>query len=253
MTYHISITHSDLQAYADGQLTPDRKREVEAHLKEHAKDAAIVEEYRQLNKDMHAIYDPVLTEQIPSQLSVQPRTKLRWRVAASVAWLMLGIAIGWQLQPTRLLLTENDNVFKKHLIQPAAFAHSIYSPEIRHPVEVMANEQKHLVAWLSKRLKSKIQAPDLTKRGYELVGGRLLPSIDRMAAQLMYQREDGNRITLYIRNGVWDNQVTAFQYSRYDGIGVLYWIDGPLGYAVLGSVDKEELFKLSEHIYQQLN
>ena len=34
----------------------------------------------------------------------------------------------------------------------AVLAHVVYSPEVRHPVEVRAAQQEHLVQWLSKRL-----------------------------------------------------------------------------------------------------
>ncbi len=47
-------------------------------------------------------------------------------------------------------------------------------PEVRHPVEVTAAQQDHLVQWLSKRVGRPLKVPVLAAEGYELVGGRLL-------------------------------------------------------------------------------
>jgi len=253
MTYRIPITQSDLQAYTDGQLSPKRQREVEAYLQENPDAAAKVEDYRLINESIHDFYDPVLQESLPAHLKVQSTgARFRqWRVAAAVLWLGLGGVIGWQLHP--VVVTGPVDTLRAQLVNPAAFAHVIYTPEVRHPVEVSGDQQTHMAKWLSKRLNTTIKVPDLTEQGYELVGGRLLPSTDRMAAQFMYQRGDGLRVTLYSRHGAWDNKQTSFQYTRQKNTSVFYWIDGPLGFALVGDLGKKELFKLSESIYQQLN
>lgn len=41
----------------------------------------------------------------------------------------------------------------------AAVAYAVYSPEKRHPVEVGADQEQHLVNWLSKRLGAILKAP----------------------------------------------------------------------------------------------
>lgn len=140
-----------------------------------------------------------------------------------------------------------------HLVQRASFAHAIYSAENRHPVEVSAQEEHHLVGWLSKRLHTDIKAPDLSKNNYQLIGGRLLPSTNRMAAQFMYQNSNGIRITLYIRRGAWSNNKTIFHFSNRQDTSVLYWINGEMGYALTGRLNKVELLKLSEQVYQQIS
>jgi anti-sigma factor RsiW len=138
------------------------------------------------------------------------------------------------------------------LVQPAAFAHTVYTTDVRHPVEVTADKEQHLVSWLSKRLHTDIAAPNLAGQGYRLIGGRLLPSTNRMAAQFMYEQGDGTRVTLYVRRGVWDNSTTSFRFDTKDKLGVFYWIDGPLGYALTGELSRAELLALSETIYDQL-
>lgn len=88
-------------------------------------------------------------------------------------------------------------------VQDAAIAHAVFTPEQRHPVEVGAGEQTHLLQWLSRRLGTPLQAPDFSAQGFALVGGRLLPAGAGEAtpparAQFMYQDAPGARLTLYV-------------------------------------------------------
>lgn len=69
----------------------------------------------------------------------------------------------------------------------------------------------------------------------------------------MYQEASGERLTLYIRADKSDTGETAFRYSYENEIGVFYWIDGEVGYALAGRMEKEELLDVANLIYRQLN
>jgi anti-sigma factor RsiW len=139
------------------------------------------------------------------------------------------------------------------LPQQAALAHVVYSPEVLHPVEVRADDEAHLVHWLSKRLGAPVRAPHLRDSGYELVGGRLLPGETGPAAQFMYQDATGRRLTLYVRIAAADNRETAFRYAQEGKVGVFYWVDGPFGYALSGELDRPRLLQVAESVYRALN
>lgn len=264
MTTEKTVTDSDLQAYVDNQLGPERRKDVEAYLQTHPEAAELVNDYRLLNQSIRNLYDPILDAKPPKRLQrIQAKRKTEShrlsRVAAASVWLAIGGVIGWSahspqvLMPTLWGLRQNIDGQETDLAQPASFAHAIYSVETKHPVEIGADQQQHLIGWLSKRLHTDIKAPDLSKNHFRLIGGRLLPSTNRMAAQFMYQHDDGSRISLYIRRGDWGNTQTAFHFSNQNGISVLYWIHGELGYALSGKIKKEELLQLSEQVYEQIN
>ncbi len=268
MNQFTEITDAEIQAYVDNQLDPERYREIEIYIQTHPEIAELITDYQSLNRSIHELYDPVLDEELPEQYShtrsykkptkrtISYRKPIQHKlikVAASLAWLTIGGIAGWNFHPANIILTESIDGQETHLVQPASFAHAIYSTETRHPVEVLAKEEKHLEGWLSKRLHTDIKAPDLSKNNFELMGGRLLPSTNRMAAQFMYERKDNTRITLYIRRGAWRNNKTAFHYSNQGSISVLYWIDGEMGYALVGDLDKSELFNLSQDVFQQIS
>jgi anti-sigma factor RsiW len=140
------------------------------------------------------------------------------------------------------------------LARRAAVAHATYSPEVRHPVEVGADQEAHLVTWLSKRLGTQLRAPKLEAVGYNLVGGRLLPGEQGPVAHFMYQCNRGTRVTLYVRSDMAAQRSTAFRYSREGNVDVYYWVDSKLGYAVSsGDISKETLLDVANAAYQQLN
>ena len=45
---------------------------------------------------------------------------------------------------------------------------------------------------------------------------------------------------------------TSFRFSEHDDVGVFYWIDGPLGHALVGEIERSELLTLSEVVHRQL-
>ena len=129
----------------------------------------------------------------------------------------------------------------------------MYAPEVRHPVEVGANDEEHLVRWLSKRVGTNLKAPQLSAVGYDLVGGRLLSGPQGPVAQFMYQDGRGQRLTLYVSRQKGEPRDTAFRFSQEDRVSVFYWVDGNFGYALSGEIGKQQLLKVADVVYKQLN
>ncbi|HET9735345.1 MAG TPA: anti-sigma factor [Burkholderiales bacterium] len=253
-----TVSEIEIQAWADGRLEASRRAEVEAWLAVHAEEAERATAYRSLNEALRAHYEPVLQESVPSRLVRTARRGTRVRVFAKAAvWAVLGIAVGavggWQLRalqaPAPVAQPEAPVIARR-----AALAHATYAPEVRHPVEVGADQEQHLVAWLSKRLGSPVRAPKLDGEGMALVGGRLLPGETGPVAQFMYQCARGRRVTLYVRTEAPDHRETAFRYARENNVRVFYWIDRTFGYALSSAdLERDELLKLANAAYRQLN
>ncbi|HZO00699.1 MAG TPA: anti-sigma factor [Burkholderiales bacterium] len=247
----------DLQAYADGELPEERQAAVAAWLADHPEDAERIENYRRLAAELRSTYEGVLDEPVPERLQRALRPSRTRRFAMVAAWIAFGAALGgilgWQfhsMQPNPAAGTEAASA----LARRAAVAHATYSPEVRHPVEVGADQEAHLVTWLSKRLGTQLRAPKLEGVGYSLVGGRLLPGEQGPVAHFMYQCNRGTRVTLYVRSDMASNRSTAFRYTREGTVGVFYWVDGKSGYALSsGDISKEDLLNVANAAYQQLN
>jgi len=211
-------------------------------------------ELKALSQALHQLYDPVLDEPVPERLRTSRRG---WRAPAIAAgWAILGLCAGtiagWQLHASRPAAAPQAEV--PVFVRRAAIAHATYSPEVRHPVEVGADQEQHLVAWLSKRLGAQVRAPKLEAVGYSLIGGRLLPGDKGPVAHFMYQTAQGRRITLYVRTEAAENRETAFRFAAEGNVKVFYWIDRRLGYAVSSAdLGKDDLLKVANAVYQQLN
>ena len=245
-------SEDDLHAFADGQMAPARLTQVEAWLAAHPEHRQQVEDWRALSARLHRTYDRVLDEPIPAR--VLPAARIAefadLGMLAARAWLLLGFVTGYDLrgETTR---DPQPPLATVSLSRQAAVAHAVFVPEMRHPVEVGADQEAHLVGWLSKRLGAQLKPPKLDEVGYHLVGGRLLPGDKGEVAQFMYENTAHNRLTLYVRPAAPNGGDTLFRYAREDGIDVFYWADGRFGYALSGTTGREDMLRLATLVYHQ--
>lgn len=245
----LAITENDLHAYVDGELAPDRRTAVEQHLGQSPEEAERVRIYAAQNAALRALFNPVLEEPVPERLLRRPMRRWWPRIASVAAVFLAGIAIGWLLRGSASAPLPADLPLAKR----AAIAHAVFTPEVRHPVEVGADQEDHLVKWLSKRLGTDLKAPKLEANGYVLVGGRLLSGPQGPVAHFMYQDAKGQRLTLYVTAQRGDSSDTAFRYSQEGRVSVFYWIDRRYGYALSGEMSRDALLGLANLVYRQLN
>jgi anti-sigma factor RsiW len=246
-----AVSDEELHAYVDGRLTGERVADLEAWLAVDAEAAERVRAYQAQNRALQALLDPVLNEPVPPRLTEilqRPRRALPLRAAAAIAWLALGGIAGYTLHDWR-----TPPVVIAQFAERAAVAHVVYAAEVQHPVEVTAEQESHLVQWLSKRLGKELRTPDFTPFGYQLVGGRLLPGDKGPAAQFMYQDSHGARLTLYVSTAGEGAQPSAFRYEEEAGTRVLYWVDRDFGFALVGELDRARLMDAAHVAYQALN
>lgn len=270
----MTITEDDLQAYVDVALTTERQAELDQYLAANPEAAARVHAYRAQNDALRQLFNPVLEETMPASLlavvnspaagaqgpclsatvhSQKRRFLSRWsllRIAAGFVIALLGGAAGWlghaQYQSTERLAQVTP------LPRQAAVAHVVYSPDVKRPVEVAADQEDQLVKWLSKRLGTPVSPPKLGALGYELIGGRLLPGNTGPVAQFMYQDSSGQRLTLYVSTENAGNRDTAFRFAQEGAVNVFYWVDGKFGYALSAGIDKKALARVATAVYDQL-
>lgn len=251
MTTARNVSKAELHAFVDGQLDTARQRDVAEHLSENPEAAARVAAYEKQKQALRTLFNPVLDEALPQTLIPKPRAPgrvhLLW-AAASIVLFVAGGLVGWQAQ--QITQKGGESVFT--VARGAAVAHKVFTPQRRHPVEVTADEEAHLVRWLSKVLKAPLRAPQLGDLGFSLVGGRLLSAEKGPAAQFMYQDANRRRITLYvITDGDWQTKA-EFQFTQQGPVGVFYWISGRVGYGLTAEMPKPELLKIARTVYDQL-
>ena len=261
----LPLSEADLQAWVDGRLPESRRAEVEDYLAAQPGEAERLNAYREQRDALRQHFDPVLDETLPARLRQlaqhapaavdrQKRPLLeRWslqRIAAGLVIALLGGAAGW-FGHDRYQGGERVAQMTP-LPRQAAIAHVVYSPDVRRPVEVTADQEDQLVKWLSKRLGTPVSPPKLGALGYELIGGRLLPGNSGPVAQFMYHDGSGQRLTLYVSTEDTVSRDTGFRFAKEGPVNVFYWVDGKFGYALSAGIDKGELARVATAVYDQL-
>lgn len=251
-----TVTEADLHAFADGQLPEAARARVEAYLVENPEEAAMVAGWQAQNAGIKSLFSGYEKSRDTDLRMVAPAdTVSAWKTrsalaAAAVMLFALGAVsdrfIPPLFQPPPLQLAESETLPKQ-----AETAFLVYAGEVRHPVEVFANEEAHLATWLGKRLAiPDLKVPDLKPLGFHLVGGRLLPVDNRPGAMFMYEDQGGERLTVIVGRNK-ENRTTSFRFASAKDVETFYWIDGELGYAVTGEISRDMLRKVAEECYRQ--
>jgi anti-sigma factor RsiW len=250
-----NVRKEDLIRFVDGRLAPERRMQIAAYLREHSETAQELQAHQRLNARLYERGRSIRQEPIPAALlhaasgsfgaGTNSRPPMLRRVAIVAVALLLGAAAGWFGRSA----TVEPPPWKEFPRQAAA-AYRVYAPEHDRPVEIASGHE--LLAWLSRRLGMPIGAPQLNPFGYRLIGGRLLPTpAGAPAAQLMYEDASGHRITLYIRADLRNSRDIEFQFARERGVNVLYWLDGPRGYALSADLDEPAMLPIAKVLYDK--
>jgi anti-sigma factor RsiW len=267
---------AQLHAFVDGQLSLEERVAVLERLGSDPAAAARVAPWQAQRQALRSLARDWPLDETPPELSgivLRAAARRRWRAylpQALAAGLLVavGVAGGYRwgrldagMPAWPLAAAAGRAASVPEFAREAGVAFAVYSAEKRHPVEVSAAEQAHLVQWLSKRLGRPLTVPVLSDHGYTLLGGRLLPGdagpsggAGSARAQFMYENADGDRLTLYVAvfaPGSTPAAGTAFRLLQQDGRTTLYWTDGDFGYA-LSAQPSTELQPLAQRVHRQL-
>lgn len=272
-------------ALVDGKLSSTEAETLQQHLAGDAAALATVAQWQAQRERLRALHNDMLHSPVPrALLDTVTRAQARrdaqqqwWRWGGMAASVAVAFGLGWLGRGYAPQPGHGGAVAvaaaapATRFAAQAAVAHAVFQPEQRHPVEVPAAQQEHLVQWLSKRLGRPLKVPALSSQGYELMGGRLLPGDTGARAQFMYQNSAGERVTLYLgaltppasrstpehsatpeRGMAAPPSETAFLFTNEGPVPGFYWTDGGFGYALSGQLSRPALQALATAVHQQL-
>ncbi len=258
MTEASLITEADLHGYADGLLGEADRVRVERYLEENPDAAELVSKWEAQNVELRRTFAPYERSH-PDDLDLlltrprlgKPRARLASALAA-VAIFLTGAAAG-HYGPALGGKDIETVTTAASFPREAQDAYLVYVGEVRHPVEVFAEEEAHLATWLGKRLAvADLKIPALQALGFQLVGGRLIPVAGKPGGMFMYEDQAGQRVTIVLARNR-DNTTTSFRFHSAGSIETFYWIDGELGYAVTGEVSRQRLQEIAQACYEQVS
>ena len=258
-----SIDEADIQSYVDGRLSTEESVALEQALEAQPMLAERVADFVQHRERLRSallgrLHDPVpehlRIEQITRHLASSRRQRFS-SLAAAAAWLLVGAASGslgttllggWTDRP----LSAEETRARRPMVD-ALVAHRVYAADVKHPVEVAANDRAHLQAWLSKRVGRQLIAPDLSVAGYKLLGGRLLAASSGPAALFMYENQRGARMTVYVRSSHRDE--AGVKLISDEGLRAGYWYHDGFGFAVSAEDDPAVVLRAAASARNQLD
>jgi anti-sigma factor RsiW len=252
---HHSIREIDLLAYADGLFDTDpvRKAEVESYLREHPEEAARVRDYADQNDKIRRLYGPVLAEPVPERLKAvlenRPGMVLGHVArAAIVASLLLAAGfMGWMIgksgQPDPWPVQDFVEQAMTTYLRPhlASDSHTNRVPEKAHQPLPGLSQQSVLP----------FQPPDLSQQGFTLVDNYLKMANDPQTAQVTYADPHGRRFSLFLRT-LWREEAPQFHFTENEGVTMVYWLEGPLAYALVGQLDRQEMLAVVKAVRRSM-
>jgi anti-sigma factor RsiW len=236
------VQEDELHAYADDRLDPVRRAEVEAHLQANPALRRRVEGWRQQAEALRDALAFKVREPVPSSLHLGRLQEQRaarqrqslfsspWRAAAAMLLMLgLGAGAGWTARGSQRM----GEVTR--LGMEAAAAHSVFAADPTHSIEIGPENRAELVAWIDRKLHRSVDVPDLSAQGYHLIGGRVLSTMIGAAAMLVYDDDQGGRITLFLQP--MRSDVAPMQPVGSGAASGYAWIDGHMGYGIISDGD----------------
>jgi anti-sigma factor RsiW len=245
-------SEEDFQAFIDGRLDDARQALVKTYLASNPAVARRISDDRATRDALRRALgslDPVLPLRlrIGNIRATRMRRIVRYWQAGGVAAaiFLIGIGGGFGIARSGLIPAPTPCAMTA-VTQDASLAYRTYASEIMHPVEVDAAHETHMQGWLSNRVGRTLTIPDLTKFGYRLLGGRVLPASPRAAAQLMYVNAAAQRLAVYVQTSNAPDQ--TFHHAGGEQTSTTAWIEDGFGYAITAPDGEPDLDPIVRYV-----
>ncbi|AHK45077.1 MULTISPECIES: anti-sigma factor [Ensifer] len=259
-----------LCAYIDGELGEAEKTELETLLARDEEAKALFEKLKAGSAFGNTafedfLHDPVplaLVRQIKQGSGINPkaervtiaaanvRSVRIWPrvMAASVALVLVGGFTGFIIgtanhagEPTRVASART-------WLDDIADYHRIYSRQKERLVEVPASEAPKIETWLASSVGVPFTIPNLTGKGLNFEGARLLVANSKPVAQLIYRNADGDVFAICFLKDSDSPQSDKFSESIRDNLGMVSWQRGGASFVLVGPSASIGLHDLAEAV-----
>ena len=223
----------DLHAYVDHQLQESDRRALETWLAAHPDVAAQVHAWQQDAQSLRAALGGALQQ--PANPNLDPaliRQRIKHQTRrhfATAAVLLIAVSLGglggWHAreatQPPLLPMAD------------AMQAYRLFAQDGIMPADFKAQGGGTMQAWLDRYFNQAHRLPDLSAAGFTPISGRLLTTDQGAAAMVLYEDQNGRRISFYIRPPGPDNGFLPRGNRSADGLRAQYWSGGGYNYAMV--------------------
>jgi anti-sigma factor RsiW len=239
-------SRAQLDTYLDGELSGERMRELDAHVRSCPACAADVLARVQMKRSVKAAgtrYEPsaAFRAKIQKQIAARPKRSwvLGWMVptAALATVLIAGVAT---------LYVGQRNLRRQQLYSEIADLH-VATLGSANPVDVVSTDRHTVKPWFQGKIPFTFNLPELQNTDFTLVGGRVTYLEQTPGAHLIFQiRKHQISVFLFPEN-VSDRVLgDAGQVKRKQTFNTETWTQGGLRYVVFGDAAAEDIQRLSD-------
>jgi anti-sigma factor RsiW len=206
---------------------------------------------------LRAHLESVVDEPVPQRLSlaeirraaVARRRALVRLAAAACVVLGLGFAAGWGGHTLQSHLdTRSQAARLQAIVADAVVSFRTFSTDPRFPVEVTSDRPADLATLMSRGLGRKAPPPDLATFGFNLVGGRIVPSALGRAVVILYASDRGEWAALYVKAGEPGDR--PLERKAAGGLSAFAWTDDDCAYVLAGDLPHDTLRSLAEAAFR---
>ena len=259
---HFKDDESRLQDFLDGRLDDSQRAALLGGLAARPSASRRVVQLMANDAALKRSAARMLDEAVPEQLLAairEPRVvPLRPRrgplmrrtmdIAALAAVLVLGLFVGWFAHNRLIPLQDFTQAAYSNAL--TAFAFHLEDPE--YPIEFTRDRMDDLVPYTVAAVGQPISPPDLGARGFDLVGGRLLPVASGRAVMYLYRNRDDtrDRISIYVWRPNGTDNGSALADSRYDIVSRT-WMRNGIGFTLLALPGQGDIDALATEVRSQ--
>lgn len=235
-------SENDLHAYVDHQLDDADRQRVHHWLSHHPEAAATVNAWQQQAQQLRAaLGNGVLPPPGPALAPQAIRHALRHRrrrLLARAAVLLLAVGVGglsgWRVREMTL---DGHSLPMTDALQ----AYRLFAEQGMLPADLKVRDSAELQPWLDRYFSRARRLPDLSSAGLQAVSARLLSTEQGPAAMVLYEDQEGRRVTFYIRPPGANHSLLP-RGSRRDGeLQTEYWSSHDYNYAMVSTADDPAL------------
>ena len=240
-----------LSAFMDGEMTPEELAAFEEELEQNPALAERAASWGQTDDLLQSLVPEPSEAHMQSLMVANSPSEPRWakrHIAAALLTFVIGGAGGYGINQ---MVTPDPHILVVQATIDAENAHRLFTAEVRHAVEVGADETEHLQTWLSKRMGREMTVPQLEGFGFNFVGGRMLPFEGEAAAQYMYETPEGERLTLFMARTDEEMQ-TSFRFLDSGDLNAIRWQEGPWVFVVVSPLARDQLSPIAEEMHDTL-
>jgi anti-sigma factor RsiW len=179
---------------------------------------------------------------VSARHSAPSRLRHGWALAVSLAATVMfgGAVMGGGKAPSE----------RANLLDEVALYHEVYAPAMTQLAEIPAGDADRLTAWLGTPIERELTVPDLADAGLRFVGGRMVVVDNRPVAELMYSRDEGLPVAVFVSRI--EGKPWSMDVEQHGALHIASWAKDRYAYLVVGGLDGAAVRDLAWRVKVQI-